>query len=117
VCVPGQRAGTLTGNWCESGVCEDVSDDAIYNPVCHLGASVDEECDESDATDDVDRCAVGLYCLDDVCKAKLDSGGDCEDDQGLQCLNGSCVQIWQGDYCTDATPTGDLSVVTCDGIE
>ena len=111
-CVPGERAGTASGNWCESGVCEDISDDALYNPVCHLGASVDEECDESDATVDVDRCAVGLYCFEDVCKAKLDS----EDDQGLQCLNGSCVEIWQGDYCTDATPTADLSVVTCDGM-
>lgn len=116
-CVPGERAGTIHGNWCRSGVCEDTSSDGIYNPVCHVGASVGQECDESDATDDVDRCAVGLYCHEGVCKTKLDSGGDCEEDQGLQCLNGSCVQIWQGDYCTDATPMGDLSVATCDGID
>ena len=112
VCAPGERAGQ---NWCASGVCEDVSDDGIANPECRIGASEGQECDEDDGTDDVGRCARGLYCLEQVCKVKSDSGGDCHDDQGLQCLNGSCDQIWEGDYCTDATPLGATDVVTCDG--
>ncbi len=112
VCAPGERQG---GNWCTSSVCEDVSEDGIANPECHLGASEGEECDESDATDDTARCAKGLYCLDDVCKVKSDAGGSCHDDAGLQCLNGSCDAVWEGEYCTDAVPLGATDVVTCDG--
>lgn len=112
VCAPGERAG---GNWCASGVCEDTSDDGIANPECHSGASEGEECDESDATVDVSRCNLSLYCLDDVCKTKSDSGGSCHDDAGLQCLNSQCDSIWEGEYCTDAVPVGAEDVVTCDG--
>jgi hypothetical protein len=112
VCAPGENQG---GNWCTSSVCEDVSEDGIANPECHGGASAGEECDESDATDDVGRCAQGLYCLDDVCKTKSDSGGSCHDDAGLQCLNAQCDQVWEGEYCTDAVPVGATDVVTCDG--
>jgi hypothetical protein len=112
VCAPGEKQGS---NWCTSGVCEDVSEDGIANPECHLGADVGDACDESDATDDTPRCASGLYCDDDVCKLKSDAGGTCHADQGLQCLNGQCDQVWEGDYCTDAVPTGATDVVTCDG--
>ncbi len=112
VCVPGERSGN---NWCASTICEDLSEDGINNPECQPGALAGAACDESNATDDVPRCAAGLYCLDDVCKTQLDSGGDCEDDGGQQCLNGACSPIWEGEYCTDATPTGVEGVVTCDG--
>lgn len=112
VCAPGERNG---GNWCASGVCEDASDDGILNPECHVGASANEECDEDDSTDDVARCARGLYCLEGTCKVKSESGESCEDDGALQCNNGACDQIWEGEYCSDAVPTGATDVVTCDG--
>ena len=115
VCVPGENSGSISGNWCASGVCEDTSDDGIYNPECHTGANVGEDCDEDDGTVDTDRCRRGTYCEDEVCHEKLDSGGNCHDDGADECLNGNCVGIWEGDYCSDLTPTGDLSVVTCDG--
>jgi hypothetical protein len=115
-CVPGERDG---GNWCASGVCEDTTDDLIANPECHTGASVGDECDSSAATLDVHQCADGLYCNDDgLCALKLDAGGNCSEDGGQQCLNGSCSAIWEGDFCTDAVPFEDIEVVaTCDGQE
>lgn len=112
VCAPGERSGA---NWCASGVCEDVSDDGVANPECRIGGSVDQECDESDATDDVGRCARGLYCFEGQCKLKADAGESCADDGSLQCNNGACDQIWEGEYCTDGVPLGATDVATCDG--
>ena len=111
-CVPGEHGG---GNWCLSGVCEDVSDDAIANPMCRTGGGEDDECDENDGTIDVGRCARDLYCLEGVCKSKSDAGGSCSDDGALQCENASCDDIWEGEHCTDAVPVGAADVVTCDG--
>jgi hypothetical protein len=115
VCVPGEHAANPTGNWCSTGVCEDATDDGEANPECRIGASEGQECDEDYATDDTPRCAQGLYCLEGVCKVKSEAGGGCHDDQGLQCLNASCDQIWEGDYCTDGVPVGRTDIVTCDG--
>jgi len=112
VCAPGERGGS---NWCASGICEDTSEDDLANPECELGASENQECDEDDGTDDVGRCARGLYCFEGACKLKSDAGGSCGDDGALECNNSSCDQIWEGDYCTDAVPTGATDVVTCDG--
>ena len=112
-CAPGENTESPTGNWCESGVCE-VREEG-EGPECHNGASVGEECDETNATHDIHRCELGAYCMEEECRAKQPAGGDCSDDAGLQCLNGSCAQVWQDDYCTDATPLGDTSVITCDG--
>lgn len=114
-CTPGERAGSVTGNWCSSGVCEDITDDGLSNPECHGGADVGDECDSAAGTTDVHRCRVGTYCVDSECRAKQPAGGDCEDDGAQQCLNGSCADVWQGDYCTDAAPLGDNTVATCDG--
>ena len=111
-CVPGENLG---GNWCESGVCEDVTDDGIANPECHDGAGPGEECDEFASTLDVHRCADGSFCHpdDEVCVLQLDAGGDCSDEGGQQCLNGQCSYVWEDDYCTDAPYSAE--VATCDG--
>lgn len=114
-CVPGENEGD---NWCASGVCEDTSDDGMANPQCHAGASVGDACDASAATFDALRCAEGSYCLDEECVAKVDAGGDCSEDGSAQCLGGTCDQIWEGDYCTDAVPLEELeTAATCDGVE
>lgn len=112
VCAPGEHAG---GNWCTSGVCEDSSDDGVANAECRVGASEGQECDEDDGSFDTPRCKQGLYCMDGMCKTKSDAGGSCHDDMGLQCANASCDMIWEGEYCTDAVPTGATDVATCDG--
>jgi hypothetical protein len=114
-CVPGEHAG---GNWCASGVCEDITDDGVYNPECHEGADVGDACDDSAATFDELECRRGTYCLEDECVLKQDAGGDCSDDGNDQCLNGTCDSIWEGDYCTDGVPVEDLeTAATCDGVE
>lgn len=112
-CVPGEREGGA--NWCSSGICEDLTDDLVANPVCQPGAGEGDDCDESDATIDMPRCADGLYCQDDVCKSESGAGGTCEDDGAQQCSNGLCTAIWDSEYCTDAPPLGAADVTTCDG--
>ncbi len=114
-CTPGEHDG---GNWCRSGVCEDITDDGTPNPQCHPGAGVGDACDDSALTLDSLRCARGLYCDEEECAPQLDAGGDCGDDGPAQCLNGSCAEIWEGDYCTDAVPTEEVGeALTCDGRE
>ena len=110
-CVPAERAG---GNWCVSGICEDLSDDATANPRCQPGALSGIACDENDATHGVPRCATTHYCDEGTCHPKADAGGDCEDDGALQCMNGACQTIWSGEHCTDAPPLGSEHI-TCDG--
>ena len=112
VCVPGERNGD---NWCASGICEDLSDDAIVNFECVPGLTTGQPCDESDATVDEGRCNQDNYCFEGFCKSKLDSGEVCEDDGGVSCANLSCVPIWESEYCTDLTPVNEEDVVTCDG--
>ncbi len=112
ICAPGQNAG---GNWCASGICEDATDDFIFNAECRLGASEGQECDEDDATFATPRCQKDLYCTEGVCRAKSAAGGACDDDMALQCANASCAMIWEGEYCTDAVPVDAAGVSTCDG--
>ncbi len=114
-CIPGENEG---GNWCASGVCEDITDDATSNPECHVGADAGEACDASAATFDALECRPGTYCLDDVCVVKEEAGADCSDDGNAQCLGGVCDSIWEGEYCTDAVPVDDIeTAATCDGVE
>jgi hypothetical protein len=110
-CAPGQNAG---GNWCSTGICEDLSNDAVANPRCHVGADTGSACDDSDATLGVPRCATTQYCDEGFCRAKSSAGGTCEDDGALQCMNGQCVEIWSAQRCTDAPPLAS-GAVTCDG--
>lgn len=113
-CTPGENQG---GNWCASGVCEDISDDGTYNPECHQGADIGEDCDDSALTFDALECRRGTYCLEEVCAPKLDAGGDCSDDGDAQCLGGQCDAIWEGEYCTDAVPVDAYETsATCDGV-
>lgn len=113
VCTPGERDG---GTWCATGLCEDPASDGVAGPSCQIGAAVGVGCDEDPATLGVPSCAVTSYCDEGACRAKADSGQDCSDDQALQCLNGSCEEIWRGEFCTDAPPTIDVGAVTCDGV-
>ncbi len=112
VCVPGEREG---GNWCETGICEDLAADESPQPVCHAGAPRAAACDDDPSTRDILQCALPLYCDDGICKPKVDSGQDCSDDQAVQCLNGACEDIWEGEYCSDAASSIDEGAVTCDG--
>ncbi len=111
-CVPGENAG---GNWCSSGLCENLAADASPLPVCHAGAPEAAPCDADAATMDILQCAPSLYCDEGQCRAKVGAGQDCSDDQGLQCLGGSCVEVWQGEYCSDAPLLTEPGTVTCDG--
>jgi hypothetical protein len=114
-CVPGENGG---GNWCASGVCEDLTDDAVPNPECHAGADLGDACDDLAATFDELRCRPGTYCLEEVCVLKEDAGGDCSDDGNEQCLNATCDTIWEGEYCSDGVPLEDLeTAATCDGVK
>ncbi len=112
VCTPGERDG---GTWCATGLCEDLASDGVAGPTCQIGAAVGAACDDNAATLGVPSCAVTSYCDEGVCSAKADSGQDCSDDQAVQCLNGSCEEIWSGEFCTDAPPLIDENAVTCDG--
>ncbi|HET6586021.1 MAG TPA: hypothetical protein VFG69_21335 [Nannocystaceae bacterium] len=110
-CTPGQNAG---GNWCTSGICEDLSDDAAANPRCQAGALSGAACDDDDATLGVPRCATTHYCDEGTCAPKSAAGGSCEDDGTTQCMNGVCTTIWADERCSDAPPLGS-DTVTCDG--
>lgn len=112
VCVPAERDGAT---WCVTGLCEDLASDGVSGPRCQVGAAVGAACDEDSATLGVPSCAVTSYCDEGMCRAKADSGQDCSDDQALQCLNGTCEEIWSGEFCTDAPPTTDVDAITCDG--
>lgn len=111
-CTAGEKGGS---NWCASGICEDLSEDNISNFECVPGLGVDSPCDENNATVDDGRCSLDNYCFEGFCKSKLDSGQVCEDDGAVQCLNLSCVSIWDSEYCTDLPPVNEEDVVTCDG--
>lgn len=112
-CVPGETASRLQTNWCASGICEVSGGDEIAE--CVPGLDEGDDCATSDlSVEDLDLCAPGLYCDEDsVCRVKQDAGGSCETDGALECLNSSCVSVWEGDYCSDAPASQD--VATCDG--
>lgn len=114
LCTPGANATSPTGNFCRSGVCESVED----VPRCVAGLALNDACSPDDANADAaDLCAVGLYCDDDddgVCRRRLGSGEICDPEVALQCLNGTCVEAWNGDFfCTDQPGSPDEA--TCDG--
>jgi hypothetical protein len=112
---------------CQSGLaCEYASDDAT-GYTCTRGAGLGDDCDAVLNDGEMQQCGAGLFCdpTDGVCVRQVGPGGNCEDpntdapEPGL-CLNGSCVEHWNGNgtyICTDASVpvenTGDG--LTCNG--
>ncbi|MEM6992525.1 MAG: hypothetical protein AAF721_18570 [Myxococcota bacterium] len=116
-CADGENAG---GNWCISGVCERIADDGVVLAACHEGAQLGEPCDNANSQD-IHRCAVGLYCADleagvGHCEAMVGPGEVCAEDGDQQCLGGHCGAAWDGDYCSDAPSVLAEDAVTCDGV-